>query len=361
MFSYRFVDHLKLLLLFVLLLGISPLHAEINFLSQSWLSRDTNRIKTYAKAESVWIDASAVSTTFTLAPLKVSPDQTIKPQLVSNTGLTIGGGFIYGYLIAEYSVLLPSTLRDKSNNARSAHLGLAKNARNYGIEGSFTKINGLLYLSPDSNDVFRPLHQLGNISYRNYSGTFSYFFNYKRFSYRAANQCYELQTRSAGSVIASVTSSYQILRSKDSAVLNSGYTSKTDSGNVVPINVAIGKFSTHRMALVGNIGYSYNFVWSGGKWSCNPAFSALVGTDHTILRTEGDKKDLPAFTFVRGLSWGLNFSYNCPDYYVLCNYRGQTATSGVMLIPNASVNVQSLHLEVGYRFRRSEKKLCGVF
>lgn len=360
MFSYRFVAHLKFLL-FVLLLGITPLHAQLNFLSQQTLQRDTNRIKTYAKDELVWVDASAVWTTFTLAPLKVAQHSTVKPQLVSNSGLTIGGGFIYGFLIAEYSVLLPSTLRNKNDNARSMRLGLAKNARNYGVEGSITKIDGLLYMFPDSNNVFKPLHQLGDISYRNYSGTFSYFFNYKRFSCRAATQCYEQQTRSAGSIIASVTSSYQILRSKDSAVLHSGYSSRTDSGNVVPVDVSIAKFSTHRMALVGNIGYSYNFVWSKGRWSCNPAFSALVGTDHTVFRTEGAKKDLPAFTFVRGLSWGLNFSYNSPDYYVLCNYRGQTATSGVMLIPNASVDVQYFHLEVGYRLRKNEKKFCGIF
>lgn len=344
----------------VLLSGISPLHAQLKLFSQQTLQRDTNRIKTYPKTESAWVYTAATATTFTLAPLQVSPDLRVTPQLVSNNGLTVGGGFSYGFLTAEYGFVLRSTLRNKDDNARSSKLGLAQTGRNYRIEGSFTNINGLLYLFPDSNNVFKPLHQLGDISYRNYSGTFSYFFNYKRFSYRAANACSELQTRSAGSIITSLTTSYQILQSKDSAVLNSGYSARTDSGTVVPINVSIAKFATHRMALVGKIGYSYNFVWSKGKWSCNPMFSAVVGTDHTVLKTEGPKKDIPAFTFVRGLSWGLNFSYNNPDYYVLCNYRGQTATSGVMLIPNASVEIESFNLEIGYRFRKSAKKLCGI-
>jgi len=349
------------ILLLVLLTTNYPSQAQFKWLTAQKTNRDSLCIKPYAKTASVWLNTATTATQFALGHLKISSDQSIKPRLISNNGLSVGGGFSYGFLTAEYGFLLPSTLVNPNDRARTSRLALAQTKNNFRIEVCYAKINGLLYMLPDSNGMLHPVNQLGHILYKDYSATFSYFFNYKRFSYRAANSCSERQTHAAGSIITDLTIAYRSLYSKDSATINSGYVYQTDSGNMEPVYLSVGVFSSDRLSLVSKLGYSYHFVWSKGKWSLNPMLSVIVGTDHAITPLPAEaRKEIPAFTFVRGLSWAANLSYNHPDFYVMLNYKGQTATNGVLLMPNATVSIQSINLEFGYRFKKQAKKWFGI-
>ncbi len=149
-----------------------------------------------------------------------------------------------------YGINVPFTSRDKNvKGFKSYRLIMRNYSHGWGIVGSFDIYKGLL--SQTYKDRFTPVD---GVRYTNMGANIFHVFNYKKYSYRAAQYLGEQQLKSCGSFLLHIRPTYYALGLQTSSS---------------PLSDSVQNFlrgNPRWLTVTASVGYGYNQVWDSGKW-----------------------------------------------------------------------------------------------
>lgn len=257
-------------------------------------------------------------------------------NLFSNNGLFTGVYLNYNWLVLGYGVTVPFTSRDNSvKGFKSYRLRMRSYYHGWGIAGSFDIYKGLL--SHTYKNRYTPVE---GVRYSTFGGDVFHVFNYKKYSYKAAQYLGEQQLKSCGSFLLHIRPTYYALGLQTSSSAVSDSIQKFLRGN------------PHWLTLTGSVGYGYNKVWNDGKWIVSPSIEAGLGGLYKFgYRRKLKPAALLNAALVAGYSGSKNYIYLTAE---ATNSENFVATN-VFTDNRFRVTVTA-----GYRLYNLKKKILGL-
>jgi len=178
----------------------------------------------------------------------------------SNVSEFLGGGFTYKFLDLDLSFSLPQTrvLETGLQNLSQFRLSGSYSSRRWTIRGYWLQSTGLVASDAEGNFISGPTVDMLNLGL-----PITYYFNHRRYSFRAAAFQSEVQRRSAGSLLLRIEPFYRRLGV---------------GGSLVPpaqdVPTKYGEQAGLKYAYAPGItvqpGYGFNWTSSDGKWFMSP-------------------------------------------------------------------------------------------
>ncbi|MDQ2753713.1 MAG: DUF4421 domain-containing protein [Bacteroidota bacterium] len=294
---------------------------------------DTTFIAAYAKPNSIEL-SNAYNSTKLHFNTRRSRGNTA--NFFSNNGLFSGVYLNYNWLILGYGITVPFTSRDKNvKDFKSYRLRLRSYYYGWGVEGSIDSYKGLL--SQSFRNRYIPVD---GVRYITLGANVFHVFNYKKYSYNAAQYLSQQQLKSSGSFLLHIHPAYYAL----------GLQTSTS-----PVSDSVQKFlrgNPRWLTVTGSAGYGYNKVWDEGKWIVSPIVEAGLGG---LYKFGYRRKLKPAALFnaslVAGYSGSKNYIYIIAETYHNANFVGTSVFTD---------NRFRVTITAGYRLYGLRKKVLGL-
>lgn len=264
-------------------------------------------------------------------------------KLFANTSAYTGFTIDYNWLSLDFSKNIPNTsVAKQTTSIKAVGIHLRKTHNNFLFEAGTDKYRGLIL---EVNRRQREFEYYDDINYRSYFTRITYIFNAEKFSLNAARSCSELQAKSAGSFMATVSPFFQRF------TLKGGFNEyeKSDSAFLSEISK---KPSSLNLIVSG--GYTYNFIFNDGEWSINPGIFAGPAIEKNLYPKQGQSLKL-----IANYQLVLNGGYNGENYYFHVNAVYNNLTNHLMN-SKMSIHNRGVSLTVGFRMGKLKNKILGV-
>lgn len=263
----------------------------------------------------------------------------------SNVVELVGGGFTYKFLDLDLSFSLPQSkiLQTGVQNLSQFRLSGSFSSRKWSVRGYWLQSTGLVASDASGQFISGPSIDVLNIGI-----PITYYFNYRKYSFRMAAYQSETQRRSAGSFLVRMEPFFRRLGVGNSPIVPPGQDTPTRYGEQANLKYAYAPGVTLQP------GYGYNWVGADGKWFVSPMVFAGGGVAVNVFKGNGlEKKNI-------NLEWKgsavLNVGYNGPRWYI--SARGAFEVDYFVLDPSYFLTTDlKLGFMVGYRFNHFEKFL----
>lgn len=264
--------------------------------------------------------------------------------LFSNVSEFLGGGFTYKFLDLDLSFSLPQTrvLETGLQNLNQFRLSGSFSSRRWTIRGYWLQSTGLVAADGEGNFISGPTVDMLSLGL-----PITYYFNHRRYSYRAAAFQNEVQRRSAGSFLLRIEPFYRRLGTGNS-IVPPGQDAPTKYGEQAGLKYAYAPGVTLQP------GFGYNWTNKAGDWFVSPMVFVGGGVAVNVFKgNSGERTNVnPEW---RG-SAVLNMGYNGTRWYAAI--RSSYEYSYFLLDPSYfRTSDLKLGLTVGYRFNYFEKFL----
>jgi len=259
--------------------------------------------------------------------------------LVVNSSGYLGAYVNYKWLSLNYEVNMPGTQLNKAVKFKYTSFHFRLGNRQMLFLPFYDSYNGLLI--PEAQR--RRYQPFRNIRFADAGFDYYYFTNTKVCSFRAGNFFSEQQIKPAGAFFLMTTPIWQQIN----------WTSPTR--NLISDSATYTLLSSNPqwISLVSRVGYSYNFIFSKGKWILSPAL--LFGGGGLQEINSINKK-------IRGVSnvqvW-LNAGYNGPNYYCYLNTHWNNLQTN-LFIKNMHQVKLDCSVTCGYRFNNFKNKILSI-
>lgn len=264
--------------------------------------------------------------------------------LFSNVSEFLGGGFTYKFLDLDLSFSLPQTrvLETGLQNLSQFRLSGSYSSRRWTIRGYWLQSTGLVAADAEGNFISGPTVDMLSLGL-----PITYYFNHRRYSFRAAAFQNEVQRRSAGSFLLRIEPFYRRL-GVGNGLVPPGQDTSTKYGEQAGLKYAYAPGVTLQP------GFGYNWSSRQGKWFVSPMVFVGAGVAVNVYKgNSGERTNVnPEW---RG-SAVLNMGYNGPRWYAA--FRSSFEYNYFLLDPSYfQTSDLKLGLTVGYRFNYFEKFL----
>ena len=269
-----------------------------------------------------------------------------QPRLQANTSAYLGAALNYKWFSIYYALNIPETsvLGGHNKEVKASQLIISRFWSHWGLEGNYQHDRGLVDQDHPGPGNVNTVWQWADYKYVGVNA--EYFFNASRFSFRAADNFARLQTHSGGSWLVMVTPSYQDFHLQR----NTLDTSMKDS-----TLYALISHDANHLVLVAKVGYTYNFVWDGGRWSCSPLFCIGPGVGVYMDEFHTHQRFFPNL----GYQGRLTVGYNGDKWYTYLNGFYDLVQEPQKNLGLKTIN-ESASLSVGYRFHSLRRRILGI-
>lgn len=260
----------------------------------------------------------------------------------SNVNELLGGGFTYKFIDLDLAFSLPSShiLETGVQNLQQFRLSGSFTSRRWNIRGYWLQSTGLVATDADGAFISGP-----SIDMLSLGLPITYYFNYMRYSYKAATFLSEVQLRSAGSFLCRIEPFYRHM--------GIGKSIPPDTVDTpAKYGEQAGLKYTYAPGVVVMPGYGYNFTSVDGKWFISPALFAGAGVAVNVFKgNNGEKTSVNAEYKV---SASLNAGHNGRRWYAFL--RSSYDADYFILNPSFFLTTDlKLGVTIGYRINAFEK------
>ncbi len=261
-------------------------------------------------------------------------------KLAVNSSGFIGIYIGYKWLSLKYSWAIPGTELAKNIKLQSTSLGFSFGRRRWNFRPFFDSYSGLLIPEQPREREYRAFR---DIKFTDAGIDIFYFFNIRRFSYRAANGFSEQQMRSKGAFFIKVTPMWQKINWEQPS-----HNVITDSTTYTLL-----AYDPEWFSLIARIGYSHNFSLRKGRWNIAP----------TLLLGGGALREINTginhLQLVTDIQASLRTGYNSNLYYFYLGARWNKLQTNLFIKNLHQVNT-NFSITAGYRFHSLRKKIFGI-
>jgi len=268
-------------------------------------------------------------------------NEIINSSLYNNVNDLMGFGLTYKFIDFDltYSLKNVQLLEEDRQNLSQFRVAYSYTMRRLAVRGYFLDSKGVIVEgTKDKFESDADVHQM------KIGAQVTYFFNFRRYSYRAANFQNELQSKSAGSFLIRVEPFYRSLGMETPMV-----PPDLDVAAVYGQQEGLKYVKTPGVLVMP--GYGYNWAISGGKFFISPIVFFGSGLAVNIYRADDGKH-----TFLNrewGGSLAINMGYNGARMYA--TLRGLYEAGYFRLNPSYfTTNELKITLTVGVRFDHLE-------
>jgi len=262
----------------------------------------------------------------------------------SNVNELMGGGLTYKFIDLDLTFSLPSShiLETGVQNLQQFRLSGSYSGRRWNIRGYWLQSTGLVATDADGQFISGPSIDMLSLGF-----PITYYFNYKRYSYKAATFLSEVQLRSAGSLLCRIEPFYRHMG-----------IGKSIAPDSVDTSVKYGEQSGLKYAYAPGIvvmpGYGYNFTTLDGKFFISPAIFAGAGVAVNVYKGKNGEKTTVNAEYK--VSASLNAGYNGRRWYAYL--RSSYDADYFVLNPSYFLTTDlKLGITVGYRINAFESFL----
>lgn len=263
----------------------------------------------------------------------------------SNVVELLGGGFTYKFLDLDLSFSLPQSkiLQTGLQNLSQFRLSGSFSSRKWSVRGYWLQSTGLVASDASGQFISGPSVDVLNIGL-----PITYYFNYKKYSFKMAAYQNELQRRSAGSFLVRVEPFFRRMGVGNSSIVPPGKDTPAMYGEQAGLKYA------YAPGITVQPGYGYNWVTSDGKWFLSEMIFAGGGAAINVFKgNNGEKSNVNME--LKG-SAVINIGYNGPRWYV--SARSTFEVDYFVLDPSYFYTTDlKLGFTLGYRFNYFEKLL----
>ncbi len=269
---------------------------------------------------------------------------TISSGRFTNVSDLLGGGFTYKFLDLDLTFSLPSShiMETGVQNLQQFRLSGSYSSRRWTIRGYWLQSMGLVAADASGQFVSGPSIDMLSLGF-----PITYYFNYRKYSYKAATFLNEVQRRSAGSMLLRIEPFYRRL--------GVGKSIPPDSLDVA---TTYGEQSGLKYAYAPGVvvmpGYGYNFTTSDGRWFVAPV--VFVGGGVAVNTFRGKTGEKTTVNMEYKAAAMLNAGYNGRRWYAFL--RSSIDADYFILNPSFFLTTDiKLGITVGYRFNNFESFL----
>ena len=303
---------------------------------------DSTYIKRFEKENDVEVYTGVKKALFRFRDF-AEDDYISQHKLSANTSAYAGFTIDYNWLSLDFSRNIPNTaVSNQTTSIKVLGVHFRRQHNNFLFEAGTHKYKGLIL---EVNRRQRDFHYYDKINYRCYYTSVTYILNAERFSLRAAKNYSLLQAKSAGSFMATISPVLQRFTLKDSF----DEYEKQDSAFLYQMSRKPASLNVLIRA-----GYTYNFIFEGGKWSINPGLFAGPALEKRAYPDKGHK-----FKFIANYQAILNCGYNSPGFYFHLNAFYNSVVSH-MINSKMSIKQRGASFTIGYRIGKLKNKILGV-
>jgi hypothetical protein len=270
----------------------------------------------------------------------------ISTEKFSNVNDFVGFGVTYKIIDADIAFSLPATrfVQQDFQNLTQFKLALGITRRKYTLRGFYTDSKGMIAGDPDGKFQSTPdIHQ-----YRG-GAQFTYLFNYRKYSYRAAIFQNEMQRRTAGSFMLRLEAFYRGLGVGQSLV-------PASLDNVTTYGDQAGLQYVKAPGLLAMPGYGATITSRDGKFFVAPMIFAGPGVAFNFYK--GSLGDFAYTTWEFSSMAAINVGYNGPRMYFNFSTTGDVNYSPINPTYFMTTNLR-MGITAGYRFTNFEKFIPG--
>jgi hypothetical protein len=272
-----------------------------------------------------------------------------EPGLYSNVTELLGGGLTYKFIDLDLAFSLPSSkiISTGIQNLTQFRLSGTYSSRRWTVRGYWLQSTGLVAADASGQFISGPSIEVLNIGL-----PFTWYFNYRKYSFRAPTFQNELQLRSAGSVLFRVEPFFRRL-GIGNTIVPPGQDTPTKYGEQTGLKYV------HAPGVTFQPGYGYTLTGKGGRWFIAPMLFAGAGFAVNDYQGSGSTKTKVSVEW-KG-SAALSGGYNGTQWYA--SLRSSYEVNYFLLDPSYFLTRDlKLVFTVGYRFNAFEKFLPeGLF
>ncbi len=269
-------------------------------------------------------------------------DSEVNTAFYNNVNDLVGFGLSYKFIDFDLSYSLPEVriLDEDRQNLSQFKLVFSSTGRKLAVRASYSDSKGVIVVDQGGDFISAPDVHLSRIGIQ-----LSYYFNNKKYSWRAANFQNELQRRSAGSFLLRFEPFYRSIGMK-SPIVPAGL----DTREIYGDQVGLSYVRSPGLIIMG--GYGHNFAMYGGRFFVSPIVFAGPGLACNIYKAEtGTQTKLNAEW---AGSFALNVGYNGAKAYA--TLRGVYEVGYFKLNPSYfTTSDLKIMLTIGLRFCHLEK------
>jgi len=268
--------------------------------------------------------------------------EVINNALYNNVNDLVGFGLTYKFIDFDLSFSLPKVriLEEDRQNLSQFRLVYSMTGRKFAVRAFFMESKGVIVADQEEDFKSNP-----DVHVVRVGAQLTYYFNFNKYSFRAANFQNELQRKSAGSFLVRLEPFYRTIGMKSALV-------PTALDVPATYGKQVGLEYVKSPGVLIMPGYGFNFAAYNGKFFVSPIVFFGTGFAVNVYRTENEK-----YTFLNA-EWAgsvaLNVGYNGRKTYV--TLRG-TYEAGYFKLDPSYFTTSDLKVSftVGLRFGHLEK------
>ncbi len=268
-----------------------------------------------------------------------------KPDGVfGNTNEMVGIGLTYKFIDVDFAFSLPQSriLETGVQNLQQFRLSGSFSSRQWTVRGYWLQSTGLVAADPSGEFISGPSVDMLSLGI-----PFTYYFNHRRYSFRAAAFQSEIQRRSAGSFLARIEPFYRRLGVGSPIV-------PTSLDVPATYGEQAGLVYAYAPGVVVMPGYGYNLTTGDGRWFVSTMVFAGGGVAMNIFK--GNSGERTSVNMEWKGSALLNVGYNGRHIYAAL--RSTYDIDYFLLDPSYFFTSDlKLGITVGYRFKAIERFL----
>ncbi len=269
-------------------------------------------------------------------------NQRLNLDTYTNVALLTGFGLTYKFIDFDLTFTVKSfqPTNNDIGNLDQFRLLASYTARSNSFRLYVSDSKGVISTNPETDFQSNP-----SIRLTKWTGQITHIFNYKRFSYRAANFQSELQTKSAGSFLLRFEPFYRELGIQGVALAPDTYDIKA----AFEKQAGLDYVNAPGMLLLP--GYAYTAVLKDGRYYLSPMI--LLGTGFAVNTYRSNEGKFNTLNWEYSGALSINTGYNGSLIYT--NLRLSSDITYSYLNPSYfTTNELKIFLTLGYRFKHLE-------
>ena len=262
--------------------------------------------------------------------------------MYNNVNDLVGFGLTYKWIDFDLSFSLPDSkiLEEERQNLSQFRLFFSVTGRKLAIRLFYTNSEGVIVTDQASKFTSNP-----DVQVTRTGAQLTYYFNNKKYSFRAANFQNELQRKSAGSFLLRLEPFYRTVGT-ESPLVPAIYDTPATYGEQVGLQYV------HSPGIIFMPGYGHNFAAYHGKFFVSPMVFLGPGFAVNVYRTVSDKYTSLNAEWVGSAS--LSVGYNGKKTYV--TLKGSYDAAYFSLNPSYFTTTDlKISLTTGLRFNHLEQ------
>ena len=337
----KLTNYVMKVLVWILVMGICSMTSNGQSMVRSIEGIDSGYVMAFARKNDIRMHFTSQRYLLQYGSTK---EGNTESGLFSNVTELLGGGLTYKFIDLDLAFSLPNSrvISTGVQNLSQFRLSGTYSARRWTVRGYWLQSTGLVAADASGQFISGPSVDVLNIGL-----PFTWYFNFRKYSFRAPAFKNELQRRSAGSLLLRLEPFFRRL-GVGTPLVPPGEDSPSKYGEQAGLKYV------HAPGFVLQPGYGYTWVGNDGRWFIAPmAFTGLGLAINDYKGNGGGKTKL-------NVEWKgsatLSAGYNGPRWYA--SLRSSYEVNYFLLDPSYFLTTDlKLVFTVGYRFNAFEKFL----